>query len=324
MLLTIYGEDSYRSLRYLQKLKKNFIDKFDQQKLNLDQFDLDDKKMKYGEINSLFFSTPFLANKRMLIFKNILNSKIFENKADDFINNIERLKSTNNIIVFYENFKAFDKRKKLHKILLKDLLKNKELYHFPTLEGFALNKWIKDYVRNNNALIQDEAIKTLAALIGPNLWQQEQDLNKLIAYKNKERIAVEDVKLLTQGKYQDYIFKLIDKVSERKFQEAYELLEYQIQRGQDIMAIWHLLIRQFRLLIQSKEMLDKAFSKGEISKTLAVHPYVVTQIIKQAKNFSLVKIKNIYKYLTKWEEQFKTNQTNIDSRFLIELFIISI
>lgn len=324
MLLTIYGEDSYRSLRYLQKLKKNFIEKFDKQKLNLDEFDLNDKTMKYGEIHSLFFSTPFLANKRLIIFKNILNHKNLDKNADDFLNNLEKIKSADNIIIFYETFKALDKRKKLHKNLLKELTENKELYHFPTLEGFALNKWIKDYIRDNNAIIQEEAIKKLAAMIGPNLWQQEQEINKLIAYKNNERIAKEDVELLTQGKYEDYIFKLIDNVSERNFQAAYELLEYQVQRGQDIMAIWHLLIRQFRLLIQSKQMIDKAFSKNEISKCLALHPYVVTQMIKQAKNFSLDRLKIIYKYLNKWEEQFKTNESKIDTRFLIELFIISI
>lgn len=324
MLIIIYGEDTYRSLRYLQKLKRNFIKKFDKQKLNLDEFDLNNKKLKYNEIASSFFSTPFLANKRMIIFKDILNYKPFNNKNDDFLNKIDDLKKTENIIVFYEQSKNLDKRKKTTKTLLKKLQKNKELYNFPILKGFALNKWIKNYIRSKNGLISNEAIKSLAALIGPNLWQQEQEINKLIAYKNNKRIHTKDVELLTQGKYQDYIFKLIDNISERKYQKAYELLEYQIQRGQDIMSIWYLMLRQFRLLTQSKEMLNKGFSKAEISKKLHIHPYVVTQLIKQNKNFTLNKLKKIYKYLLKWEEQFKTNTNKIDTRFLIELFIIAI
>ena len=326
MLILIHGEDQYRSLRYLQKLRDNFIGKFDKQKLNIDDINFNEKNnIKWPEVNSLFNSPPFLAEKRLIILRNFLNSKILNPKNEKLlIELIPKLKDYNNIIIFYEEVKKLDARKKITKLLNKELEEDKGNYKFPVLEGFALNKWIKTYIKEKEGLISDDGIKTLAALIGPNLWQQEQEINKLIAYKNGERICPVDIELLSDGKYQDYIFKLIDKISAKDLKEGFELLEYQLNRGQELMAVWHLLIRQFRLLTQTREMLNLNMTKADISRKLKVHPYVVTQMIKQAQNFELKRLKKIYKYLYKWEEQFKTNNAKISERFLMELFIISI
>lgn len=319
MLIVIYGNDTFRSRQYLKKLKNSFKERFDPSAINIDQIDLAENSKTWGELQSLFFSAPFLAPKRLIIIENILEQKNIEKNLEDVF---DKLKNLENIIIFYENFKDFNRKKSLHKMILDKLTENKELFPFPELEGFALNKWIKNYINDEKALVTDEAIKALAAGIGPNLWQLTHEIDKLIAYKRDERIGLDDVNFLTNSTYQDCIFQLIDKIIEKNFKESYKLLEYEINKGKELMAIWSLLIRHFRLLIQIKQLLLDNKSKADISKKIKLHPFLITRIGEQSRNFTLNKLKHIYHCLVRWDEKFKTGYQEDLNRFLMELFML--
>ncbi len=321
MLILIYGNDTYRSRQYLNRLKASFKERFDPSSINIDHLDLNENSKNWGEVHGLFFSAPFLAPKRLIIIENILEQKNFEKNLEDFL---EKLKGLDNIIIFYETAKDLNRKKTLHKKLLANLQANKEIFTFPEIEGFELNKWIKNFVKDKNALIAEEAIKALAAGIGPNLWQLSNELEKLIAYKNNERINLEDVNFLTNSYYQDCIFQLIDKVIEKNFKDGYQLLEYEINKGKELPAIWNLLIRHFRLLIQIKQLLLDNKSKADISQKIKLHPFLITRISEQSKNFSLDKLKNIYRQISHWDEKFKTSSQADLNRFLLELFVLMV
>ncbi len=321
MLIVIYGNDTYQSRRYLKKLKNSFRDRFDPSSINIDHLDLAESAKTWGELQSLFFSAPFLAPKRMIIVENILEQKNIEKNLEDIF---EKLQSLENIIIFYESIKDFNRKKSLHKMLLEKLTANKELFNFPELEGFALNKWIKNYINDEKALITDDAIKALAAGIGPNIWQLTHEINKLIAYKHGERIGLDDVNFLTNSTYQDCIFQLIDKIIEKNFKAGYKLLEYEINKGRELPAIWNLLIRHFRLLIQIKQLLMDNQSKAEISKKIKLHPFLITRIGEQSRGFSLEKLKQIYNHLLRWDEKFKSSSHEEMNRFLLELFMMAV
>lgn len=321
MLIVIYGNDTYQSRQYLKKLKNSFRDKFDPSSINIDHFDLAETPKTWGELQSLFLSAPFLAPKRMIIVENILEQKNIEKNLEDIF---EKIKTLDNIIIFYETLKDLNRKKSLHKIILEKLTENKELFNFPEMEGFALNKWIKNYIKDANALITDDAIKALAAGIGPNLWQLTHEINKLIAYKHGERIGLDDVNFLSNSTYQDCIFQLIDKIIEKNFKESYKLLEYEINKGRELPAIWNLLIRHFRLLIQIKQLLVENKSKAEISKKIKLHPFLITRISEQSRGFTLEKLKLIYNYLIRWDEKFKSSSHEEMNRFLLELFMLAV
>jgi DNA polymerase-3 subunit delta len=319
MLIVIYGNDTFQSRQYLKKLKNSFKERFDPSAINIDHLDLTETSKTWGELQSLFFSAPFLATKRMIIVENILEQKNIEKNIEDIF---DKLKSLDNIIILYETFRDFNRKKSLHKLILEKLAPNKELFAFPELEGFALNKWIRTYLNDEKALITDEAIKALAAGIGPNLWQLTHEIDKLIAYKHNERISLDDVNFLTNSTYQDCIFQLIDKIIEKNFKESYKLLEYEINKGRELMAIWSLLIRHFRLLIQIKQLLLDNKSKADISKKIKLHPFLITRISEQSRGFSLDKLKHVYHCLVRWDEKFKTGYQEDLNRFLMELFML--
>ncbi|HPL93090.1 MAG TPA: DNA polymerase III subunit delta [bacterium] len=319
MLIVIYGNDTFRSRQYLKKLKNSFKERFDPSAINIDQIDLAENSKTWGELQSLFFSAPFLAPKRLIIIENILEQKNLEKNLEDIF---DKLKDLENIIIFHEEFKDFNRKKSLHKMILDKLTENKELFPFPELEGFALNKWIKTYINDEKALITEDAIKALAAGIGPNLWQQKHEIDKLISYRGDGRITLEDVNFLTNSTYQDCIFQLIDKIIEKNFKESYKLLEYEINKGRELLAVWNLLIRHFRLLIQIKQLLLDNKSKADISKKIKLHPFLITRISEQSRNFTLDKLKHIYHCLVRWDEKFKSSSQDDLNRFLMELFML--
>ena len=72
------------------------------------------------------------------------------------------------------------------------------------------------------------------------------------------------------------------------------------------MLIFFMVVRQLRLLIQIKSLLDKNQSRGVIQKRLKLAPFQVNMLIQQARYFSLEKLKEAYKNLAQMDYQIKT------------------
>ena len=73
-----------------------------------------------------------------------------------------------------------------------------------------------------------------------------------------------------------------------------------------------MVIRQFRLLIQARELLDENASLQEIQKSLGLHEFVAQKVTAQAKRFSLPVLEAIYHKLLEIDEGAKTGQVTLE------------
>ena len=73
-----------------------------------------------------------------------------------------------------------------------------------------------------------------------------------------------------------------------------------------------MLIRQFRLLIQAREILDGRGNKDDVARALGVHPFVAEKTTQQAARFSIESLENIYHRLLNIDEGVKTSQITLD------------
>ncbi len=78
------------------------------------------------------------------------------------------------------------------------------------------------------------------------------------------------------------------------------------------MDLWGMIIRQFRLLLQAREMLDARAGVPEIQKSLGLHEFVAGKICAQAKRFSLAALESIYHELLEIDERAKNSQVSLD------------
>jgi DNA polymerase-3 subunit delta len=103
----------------------------------------------------------------------------------------------------------------------------------------------------------------------------------------------------------------VDAIGLRDGREAQHAF-HQLLEDEDASEFWGMIIRQFRLLIQARELLDENASVREIQKNLGVHDFVAQKVTAQAKRFSLPVLEAIYHKLLEIDEGVKTSQITLD------------
>ena len=324
MIIVLYGEDSYRSLQKLNEITERHR-KIDKSKFNLSIFDgenLEFKKLKNAiEIISL------LGGKKLIIVKNLLSKGKDYTIKETAEYTPKMSKSENAVIVFYES-EEFKKTS----TLFKKLKKTSQCQEFQQLKPFELNKWIKEKFAKNNSIINRNAAEKLTAFVGPNLWQMENEIEKLILYKitnNKKQktITPEDIDLLVKAKIDTNIFNTIDALGRKNKKQAIKNLHEHIEQGVSEIYLLTMFVWQFRNLIMVKSLLDskRKFSftaTVEISKKIGLHPFVAKKATAQTKNFSLAQLKKIYRKLLKADLDIKTGK--IDSKTVLDMLVIEL
>jgi DNA polymerase-3 subunit delta len=73
-----------------------------------------------------------------------------------------------------------------------------------------------------------------------------------------------------------------------------------------------MVVRQFRLLIQAREILDGRGNQNDVARALGVHPFVAEKAAQQASRFSIESLESIYRKLLTVDEGVKTSQITLD------------
>ncbi|MCD4760553.1 DNA polymerase III subunit delta [bacterium] len=302
MLFFYYGEDSFRAKQKIDAIVKKFQNKIDTIGQNVQY--LDGEEMKDEDFFRAVSVMGFLADKKLIIVKNIFNNKKLKNWQDELIAFIKKQADTpdENYIIFWQASKA-DSRTKLYKILSKV----KFVEEFRPLSGNELSAWIKKQVTSHDKTISPSALNLLISYVGNNLWQMNQEISKLAHFVKKE-ITDDDVKQLVQAKIDDNIFNLIDALGNKNKSLALKLIEEKIDHGINHQYILTMIVRQFRILIKTKAIEDQIKYPGALSQTLKIHPLVAAKTLSQSKMYNMEQLKDIYKKLLILDEKFKTTQ----------------
>lgn len=318
MIILLYGQDTFQSSQKLHTIKNKFIQDIDPSNLNVDI--IDSPKVSLDECQRMIKSVPFLAKRRLIIFKNIIS-----NGSKDLLAGLNKILEEYRLNYDQENSNAvvfFEATDKLGRTKLAKLLKESQYAHnFEPLQGFALNKWIRNEVRNRGGRIDEEAIKELASLVGNDLWILNSEIDKLIAYAEDQKIMKADVILLVNGKFDDNIFNLVDALGVKNKRLSLKLISDQLGSGAHPMYLLTMLIRQFRILLGVKEMAQHGKNKKEISLFLGIHPFVVTKSLDQSRNYSMQQLHKIYRELLKIDMEFKGGSIKDQGPILFELLV---
>ena len=85
--------------------------------------------------------------------------------------------------------------------------------------------------------------------------------------------------------------------------------------------IFAMMARQFRLIIEVRELQNKGLSNQAISQKIKQHPYAVSSIAPQCKNFKQEELKEIYKKLLEMDRGLKTGELRYQPSDQIEYLI---
>lgn len=318
MILFLYGEDNYRSSQKLKALKDKFVEKYGD--TNLETFE---EEFDLAKIKNSITALPFLSDKRMVVIKNILKSKsptsplqtglrgASKSVLDDLVQILDHVPEET-ILIFWEEGVP-DKRTALFKLLQKE--KSEE---FEKLQGYKLTKWIEEEISKRGGKISSRNAEKLASFVGNDLNQLENEIAKLVSFKDRKEIGSEDIDLLVKAKLSSNIFDLVDAVGERNYKKAAKFTHELLEQGENEIYILTMVVRQIRNLILISDLKDR-FDKLQIAKETGIHPYAVQKTLLQTKNFGFEDLKRIYQELLDTDISIKTGER--EPRLALDLLV---
>ncbi|PIR06770.1 MAG: DNA polymerase III subunit delta [Candidatus Komeilibacteria bacterium CG11_big_fil_rev_8_21_14_0_20_36_20] len=298
MIFFYYGENSFLAHQKIEAIVKKFQTEIDPNRQNVQQLDGED--ISADDFFQAVRAAGFLATKKLVIIKNIFNNKnisAWQNSLLDFLKK-QKDDQDENYIIFWQTNKP-DNRLKLYKILKKF----KFTEEFNPLTPQQLSAWIKKQVTAKKKSIDDQAVNLLLSYVGDNLWQLNQEVNKLIHFA-KQTISENEIKAIVQAKIDDNIFNLIDALGNKNKALSLKLIEAQLNSGTSPQYVLNMIIRQFRLLIKVKHLEQKYPSA--LAQALKLPNWIAEKTLNQSKLYTPQQLKKIYRQLFFLDEKFKT------------------
>lgn len=294
-IFLFYGEDSYSSLQKLKFWKQEFAKKYGEDAIE----EIESKTLNPADFTTNIQAAPFLSEKRLVVVKDfLLQSDPEEQKqlSEGLDKTIEEC-----IIVFYEN-EIPDKRTSL----FKKISQIGQLEEFPLLSPQELLKWILSEAKIKNIKINTEEAVYLSQHAIPDLWTINNELEKLKFFANSATVSKEMIDAVCIPSLVSSIFKLTDAIAQKDLKQSLKTFAILRESGEDLIRIFFMIARHFRILIQVHEMLEKKESSFSITKKLKQHPFVIQKTSSQSKNFSREKLENIHKKLLEIDTKNKT------------------
>lgn len=270
---------------------------------------------------------PFMDEKRLVIIKNFdclqgnKRSKENEEKQDELATYIENIPQ-NTCLVFWQTT-GIDRRKKI----FKGIKKYGEIVEFNKLNPNELSHWIEKMVGKKEKSISKAEIKYfienndyLSKNSKKTLRDIENELNKIIDYiGERKKINKEDIKKIIPKKLDNDIFKMVDAIGKKERSMALKLLRDMLKEGENEMMILSMIVRQYRILLQCKELRSKGYSPNEIASKIEVHPFVVKKGLSQSQYFTSTALKDALYYALEMDQKIKLGK--IDQRLGLEMLI---
>ncbi|GJM40736.1 MAG: DNA polymerase III subunit delta [Ardenticatenaceae bacterium] len=303
MFYIFHGDDSHAQQVTVDKLIGKMGDPA--------MLDLNTTKLEghvtFSQLQQAASAIPFLAKVRLVIVRDLLSNKLDKSFQKQLVDYLPTLPETTRLL-FLES-----KALKANSVLIKLAESEKSGYvkQFSKPEGAALERWIKQKVAEEDGRISNQATHMLAVNIGNQMEILSREIEKLLLYCNGEEIQSDEVKLLSPYAAEASIFDLVDALGNRNSKKASQLLQEKFREGADPFYLFSMFIRQFRLLIQVKELADEGKRPPAISQELKMHSFVVGKLHQQCQGFSLPQLEQIYRHLLTIDVEVKTGKNDM-------------
>lgn len=182
--------------------------------------------------------------------------------------------------------------------------------------------WVQAHAREMGGKFDLDAAQELAGLVENNTRIAEQEVRKLLTYVNYERsVTVKDVQNLTAFHAETSIFEMVDAIAQGNSNKSLELL-HRLLEDQDEYSLFPMIVRQFRQLIQARELLDEGKGVDQIQRVMQVQPFVAKKITYQAGRFSMPRLLQLYGELLQIDIAGKTGE--MPTSLALDIFITNL
>ena len=300
----LYGEEAYLKKQYKDKLTKAMLPESD----TVNYAYYEGKGTNPAELIDLAETMPFFADRRLIVVE---NSGFFKNATPELADYIKNMPETA-CFIFVES--EVDKRGKMYKAV-KDKGRAVEMGR---QDEKTLLYWLAGMVKKEGKQIKESTARYLVAKTGTDM---EKEMEKLFSYTlGQTEITVQDVDEICTTQVTNKIFDMVEAVAAKQQKQALDYYYDLLALKEPPMRILYLLARQFKLLMEVKDLSGRGYDKPQIAKTAGLHPFVAGKYIKQCRSFSKEELRSIMEEAANTEEMVKTGRLN--DRMSVELFIV--
>ena len=188
-------------------------------------------------------------------------------------------------------------------------------------KGPDLASWIEKRARAQGGAFSREAAEALAAA-EDDPRSLDNEIRKLLTYVDFARpVAVIDVEALTPAGGEANIFHMVDAVALGRPQEATRELHKLLEKVEPL-SVLGMIVRQYRMLLQARELLDAHQDETGVAQTLGLQPFLAHKICEQAPRLPLPALEQIYRRLLDYDADIKTGRT--DPAAALEALVVSL
>ncbi len=312
MLYFLYGQESYLLKEALKELIFNLEQKNKGRKIEIKRADEEqgDCDEIFAQLNNLELFSAF----RVLVIENVFKISGIENHLKKMLGRSPDDSNPNCAVIVLEQGLP-----KKNSKLFGFLLKNAKVKECRPLEGRELFEFAKKEFDKYGAKAQDSAVSELILRTGNNLWRLSKEIQKLSAAAKGKTVSPKDIALYVKSDQGVNIFDAITALALKQKAKALNLISRHLEKGENPLYLFSMIIYQFRVLIMIKDLLEKRFSLWQIQKKTGLHPFVIKKNIVPARLFSQRELRTIYRRLSQLDFQIKIGAVKPETA--LELFL---
>lgn len=287
---------------------------------------IDGKETTLDQVISSIETLPFMDEKKVVIIKDF---ELLKGKKKNFTDADEKylIEHLDNIpettVIVFAVYGEIDKRKSL----VKKIDKNGIVYNCDKLSDMDLFKWVKKQFEANEAHIDNPQIMYFIDQEGyrdksseKTLSDLQNEINKISSFVGKgNQVTNEIIDKLSQKKVENDIFKLIDCIGEKRSSNAIKILNDMIQEGESVLGIFAMIAKQFKVVMQVRQLQNDGYTTKVISEKLKIHPFVAGKALKQATSFNDDIIVDMLNYIL--ESDYKIKNGLVRDTLAVEMLV---
>jgi DNA polymerase-3 subunit delta len=300
---------------------------------------LDGKSADLNDLRAAALALPFLAERRMVIVEEALHkyARVKTKKDNDptlregqdtpdkielFLNFLDGLPPSTALVLLVPDQRKSRKRNEVWETYWVSLNDKHWLIQWAKGEGTRvaivdcalptereMAHWIGQKAQELGGNFTPQARMVLAQYVGNDTQRAAQEINKLLTYVNFNRqVTHEDVEILCMNEQQASVFDMVDAIGQRDGKTASKLFHQLLEDMDFTYDLFPLVVRQFRLLIQAREILDLGGTRRDLYGIPGLLPFLVPKIYDQAQKFNLPELEKIHHYLLQIDLGEKTGR----------------
>jgi len=310
----LHGEESY----YIDMISKEIQEQaLEEHERDFNQTVLYGKDTDVLTVVSEAKGYPMMSERRLVIIREAQDLK----NIDDLESYCSKPNPTTVLVLAYK-YKKFDSRKKL----LKEILKNGQVFLSDKVREYQLVDWITNYLKSTEYSITPKASTLLADFLGNDLSKITNELDKLALLLQKGT-TINEVHIEENiGISKDYnVFELVNAISVRDVQKAMKIIHYfeHNPKSASIVQVISMVFQLFARLMRIHFLSNK--SNDAVAQALKVHPFATRDLIKATTIYPPKKISSNISVLHEYDLKSKgVNNTSFSEGDLMRELIFKL